>query len=296
MKTCFCKIAMIVLAALLIGAATTNLQAATFSDDNWSSIGSIRNAGPLPRSVGGVDAAATDVFGNLYVGGEFTIAGGVFATNIAKWNGSTWSALGLGIDGEVVALLASGRDLYAAGAFTTAGASAAKNIAKWNGSSWSPLGSGMNGTVLALAVSDGELYAGGFFTTAGGYPANHIAKWNGTCWSPLGSGMNGGVDELAVSGGNLHAGGSFTTAGGKVSAYLARAYLDSPTLSILRSGGDMTLSWPVSFGRFALQQNPDASNPNGWSSANYPLLTNGATASATVPVTPTNQFFRLIGN
>jgi hypothetical protein len=58
----------------------------------------------------------------------------------------------------------------------------------------------------------------------------------------------------------------------------------------------MALSWPVSFERFALQQNPGAANPSSWSPANYPLTTNGATKSAMVPLTPTNQFFRLIGN
>ena len=33
---------------------------------------------------------------NLYAGGCFTTAGGVPANNIAKWNGSAWSALGRG--------------------------------------------------------------------------------------------------------------------------------------------------------------------------------------------------------
>jgi hypothetical protein len=72
--------------------------------------------------------------------------------------------------------------------------------------------------------------------------------------------------------------------------------LERPTLSILRSGANVTLSWPTFYETFALQQNPDAANSNGWSSANYPLTTNGALKSATVPLTPTNQFFRLIGN
>ena len=100
---------------------------------------------------------------DLYAGGYFTTAGGSAANNIAKWDGSSWSALGSGMDDaaySVSALAVSGSDLYAGGGFTTAGGSAANNIAKWNGSSWSALGSGMNGRVYALAVSGSDLYAG----------------------------------------------------------------------------------------------------------------------------------------
>ena len=34
---------------------------------------------------------------NLYAGGSFTTAGGVLATNIAKWDGSSLVGLGLGV-------------------------------------------------------------------------------------------------------------------------------------------------------------------------------------------------------
>ena len=37
---------------------------------------------------------------NLYAGGEFTIAGGVTANYIAKWDGNAWSALGSGMNGS----------------------------------------------------------------------------------------------------------------------------------------------------------------------------------------------------
>src|SRR5262245_32553912 len=107
--------ALAALAALMIGVSHFNLNAATFSDDNWISIGNIRKDAPLPVVSGGVGAVATDSSGNLYVGGDFTIAGGVPATNIAKWNGSMWSALGLGMNGSVNALLAVGNELYAGG-------------------------------------------------------------------------------------------------------------------------------------------------------------------------------------
>jgi len=164
----------------------------------------------------------------LYVGGWFTNAGGSPVTNIAKWDGSSWSALGSGVNSDVSALAISGNELYAGGYFTTAGGSAAYSVAKWNGSNWSALGSGMGGgdgpSVSALAVSGGDLYAAGDFTTADGSTANSIAKWNGSTWSPLGSGMNyQRVYALAVSGSDLlYAGGSFTTAGGSAANHIAQ--------------------------------------------------------------------------
>jgi hypothetical protein len=42
--------------------------------------------------------------GELYIGGDFTNAGGIVVSNIAKWNGTTWSALGTGVNDKVYAL------------------------------------------------------------------------------------------------------------------------------------------------------------------------------------------------
>jgi len=177
---------------------------------------------------------------NLYAGGRFTTAGAVPATNIAKWDGSAWSALGSGMsfypyDAYVNALAVSGTNLYAGGRFTTAGGVSANCIAKWDGNTWSPLGSGTGGStypewndVYALVVSGTDLYAGGaFVATAGVLPANYIAKWNGSAWSALGSGLRNGnypgsVSALAVSGTNLYAGGQFTNAGGLTAHYIAK--------------------------------------------------------------------------
>jgi trimeric autotransporter adhesin len=101
---------------------------------------------------------------NLYAGGFFTTAGGNRATNIAKWDGSSWSALGSGLDGEYVyALAVLGSNLYVGGRFTTAGGRAANYIANWDGTNWTELGTGMNEVVSALVVSGSDLYAGGYF-------------------------------------------------------------------------------------------------------------------------------------
>ena len=106
-------------------------------------------------------------------GGFFTTAGGVSANNIAKWNGSAWSALGSGMNEAVSALAVCGSDLYAGGDFTTAGGVSAKHIAKWNGSAWSPSRFGDERQAsTALASSGTNLYAGGGFTTAGGVSAS----------------------------------------------------------------------------------------------------------------------------
>ena len=87
----------------------------TFSDANWNSMGGIAGAN------GPVYAAVVDGSGNLYIGGRFTTVGDVLATNIAKWNGSSWAALGAEMNGPVRALAVSGNDVYAGGDFTTAG-------------------------------------------------------------------------------------------------------------------------------------------------------------------------------
>ncbi|MGA2749974.1 MAG: hypothetical protein ABSG59_14455, partial [Verrucomicrobiota bacterium] len=188
----------------------------TFSDANWVSMGS------LPGAESPVLAAVTDGSGNLYIGRGSSTIDNTVTNNIAQWNGSTWSPLGSGMNGDVYALAVSGGTLYAGGDFTTAGGNAANYIAQWNGSTWSALGSGMNDQVIALAMSGNTLYAGGTFTNAGGSAANCIAQWNGTRWSALGSGINGYVYALAVSGSTLYAGGLFTTAGGSAANYIAQ--------------------------------------------------------------------------
>ena len=89
---------------------------AQFTDADWVSLGSGID---VNGGVGGLAVSGTA----LYVGGGFTTAGGVPASNIAKWDGATWSALGSGTDRQVQAVAVVGTNLYAGGFFTTAGIS-----------------------------------------------------------------------------------------------------------------------------------------------------------------------------
>ncbi|NOS69149.1 MAG: hypothetical protein HOP33_04385 [Verrucomicrobia bacterium] len=188
----------------------------TFSDADWISMGGIPGANKY------VYAAAVDNVGNLYIGGDFTIIGDVFANGIAKWDGNGWSPLGSGMNDSLRAIAVAGTNLYAGGDFTTAGGIPANFIAKWDGNAWSPLGSGMNDTVRALMLFGNELLVGGTFTTAGGTVANRFAKWNGATWSTLGTGMDDAVNALAVSGATVYAGGQFSLAGGNVAYSIAK--------------------------------------------------------------------------
>jgi len=148
----------------------------------WSALGS--GLGPS-----GIDiySIAIDSVDNVYVGGQFTSAGGISVNNIAKWNSNTnvWSALTSGINFYVISIAIDSVDnVYVGGQFTTAGGVSANNIAKWNPntSTWSALGTGTNTganiNVKTVAIdSVNNVYIGGSFTSAGGVPANYIAKW-----------------------------------------------------------------------------------------------------------------------
>jgi hypothetical protein len=172
-----------------------------------------------------------DYSGNVYVGGGFTTAGGTTVNHIAKWDGSTWAALGAtpgvstgGTDTVYSIAIARSGYVYVGGRFTTAGGVAAANIARWDGSStWAAMGAGCTGGADPIVLSlvhgrDGWLYVGGRYTTAGGVTASNIARTNesGSLWETLGTGLTGGiVARLAINDNNnlIYAGGEFTAAG-----------------------------------------------------------------------------------
>ena len=193
-----------------------------FSDADWVSLGT----GTIPE----VDVMAGDEAGNLYVGGSFNMIGETFANGIAKWDGTSWSPLGLGISASpssgqswgVKAIAVAGEVVYVGGIFTSAGGGTANNIAKWDGTSWTALGDGTDGEVRALLVNGSQVYAGGNFTHAGGLSVSNIARWDGAAWSPLRSGVNGAVYALAAIGTSIYAGGFFSTAGGVTAVSIAR--------------------------------------------------------------------------
>lgn len=217
----------------------------------WSALGSGTNSS--------IHSLAVLPGGDLIVGGNFTNAGGVPATYIARYNPSTggWSPLGFGTIGSVRALaVLPGGDVIAGGSFVTAGRVTANNIARYNPSTnvWSTLGSGVGGSVNALAVlpggvggaggAEGGVIVGGIFATAGGVTVNCIARYNPStgAWSALGSGTDGAVRALAVlPDGDVIVGGYFTTAGGVAASNIARYNPTTGVWSTLGRGTGITV-------------------------------------------------------
>ncbi len=186
----------------------------------------------------------------LFVTGTFTHAGGTAANRIARWNGTSFSALGSGLggsgglnqlQGETLCVHddGAGAALYVGGHFTQAGGVSAKNVARWDGTSWTALGTGAGDApgetwVHALcsydAGSGAELYAGGYYFSAGGQSATCIARWDGSAWHALPNVIVGSnpptVYALAVhddgSGPALYAGGVWNTVNGVTSYNIAR--------------------------------------------------------------------------
>ena len=163
----------------------------------------------------------------VFVGGEFTSAGGVTATNVARWDGTNWSVMGGGFsDGAIWDLETVGNDLYAAGFFTNVAGLNATHVARWDGNQWFALPAGpTNGYVLGLATFAGSLYVGGTFTsvvTPQGVQPCGVARWDGTAWSAVGLPFNGPVWALRWHQGQLFVGGEFTPSVNQPGRYIAR--------------------------------------------------------------------------
>ncbi len=116
------------------GVPATNIARFDPQTQAWSPLGSGLNSQSLAMLSHDDAGAGSD---SLFVGGSFTNAGGSGANYITKWDGATWSPLGIGVNGEVRALAqyddgqGGGPALYVGGAFTTAGGRSANRVARW---------------------------------------------------------------------------------------------------------------------------------------------------------------------
>ena len=118
--------------------AAGKAQIAFFNGQSWTMLG---QGMTMPTSPAYVNALETFDDGNgarLYAAGDFMMADGHTANHIAKWDGTTWTALGkgLGIGSFAQASMTAfndghGSSLFVGGSFVSAGGIDSNKIAKW---------------------------------------------------------------------------------------------------------------------------------------------------------------------
>jgi hypothetical protein len=174
----------------------------------------------------------------LYIAGFFRRAGALDAMNIARWNGTSWSALGSGLTSpapfsqQINALAVfddgGGPQLYAGGYVHDAGGVPVLNLARWNGTAWSAVGAGSATGVNGLAVfDDGTGQGSALYASA----PDRILRWNGTSLDTVALDStlpNDDVQSLAAlpasasAPAELWAVGTFNSLGGVASVSVAR--------------------------------------------------------------------------
>ncbi len=231
------------------GYEASNVAMMRLSDDRWMSLGPSIN-GSSGKVVVGPTPAKRDPYGlrtlavsgeNVYVGGNFSTAGGVPSRSIARWDGAAWHPLGDGVGrpvddvtlflqpDHVNAIALMGSDLFAGGSFTVAGGVPVSGIARFNGGAWSAMESTSSPTfsgVTSMATLGTDLYVAGVdpgsdLETG---PHGRVARWTGNGFEVIGD-FSDSVHVIAAVDGKLYAGGAFgaisTPGGGVTVSYLA---------------------------------------------------------------------------
>ena len=187
----------------------------------WSRDFVFRGAAGAP----GAGIRRVEVVGDtIYAAGYFTHVSGTPAKNVARWDGTSWSALGEGVAQYVTALAwdedadrlyASGFHVEGGGEGPGLGVVTGTPIRAWDGAAWSDFArvDGSRARVHVIrTLSDGRIAVGGEFETIDGVDAVGFALWDGASWSTLGTEIELGDSVHAIheaDDGGLCLGGGF---------------------------------------------------------------------------------------
>ncbi len=188
---------------------------ALYAAGRFTSIDGIPNTGLVARwngtswsTVGGGLFSTSSLFGleamtvfndgtgaALYVAGYAFNRTGLPVCNVAKWNGTTWSAVGGQIGtGRITSIAGfddgSGPKLYIGGTAMPQ----INYIARWEQNAWTPVGGGVTGagippsnfpSVFGMGVINNKLYVAGNFAEVNAAPAAGLAAWTScpTCYA-----------------------------------------------------------------------------------------------------------------
>lgn len=175
---------------LVVSGQFSNMPNSAIFWARWN--GTSWNAFPVTPNAYGASLAA-DSSGNLYAAGSFngTNPTTVAISNVAKWDGSSWTNMGANSTGiaGVPKQLHMRSNVLTAGiqGYTVNGFNYIEfgTVQRWNGSTWDTLGGNFDKGVLALAsLPSGDMLAGGAFTLNGATPVTRLARWGVPVFAP----------------------------------------------------------------------------------------------------------------
>ncbi|MCU0862754.1 MAG: hypothetical protein MUC36_03090 [Planctomycetes bacterium] len=217
--------------------ATGGLLLASSTISRWDGI-SLQSLGtpPLFLSIHAILIASN---GNVVVCGQHS---GAMVSNVAMWNGSTWTQLGTAVQVVPRALqeLPNGDILVAGTRQVTVNSIP---IARWNGTAWTTVATIRSGLTPPLeeglhtlcSLANGDLIAAGNFIAVEDVGAQSAAVLAGGTWRPLQTGIDGAVHVVrAVPNGQLYVGGNFLNFGGVGARHVA--WFDGSSWQALGAG------------------------------------------------------------
>jgi len=187
------RVSTVFTAATLCLLLAAGRSAAIDGDEGWSDqFGDADLVGYPLTSVG-------DAY-QLILGGSFSVIDNVDAMNVARFDGTHWSAMGEGFDGRVESLIFHHGDPIACGPFLASGNAFVSHVARWDGSHWLPIGDGVSDAGGGLAEYAGALHCGRF-------------RWNGARWIELDL-PSGSIRDMIALDDGLYFCGTFADSAG----------------------------------------------------------------------------------
>lgn len=192
------------------------------------------------NSASSTRAALAVYQGELIAVGSWTTINGQSIRSAARFDGTTWSAIGAGLTvGSAQSASVIGGALYIGGSFTLANPAATCSAARWDGSAWTKYGptgilpiaiADRAGTPIVLAPSCSD----GCSTNADSVFQLQSGQW----LAPATDGPKGDVRALATVGGSIVAVGQFAcaSAGPMLGARCDIATLDDSNWKALTAG------------------------------------------------------------
>lgn len=179
----------------LVVVCDSNMALNRWNGTAWQRVGTGWFTTQNVTSSGEVRALACAADGRVFSGGDFLLASGVLAANVAFWNGSDWQPMGRGISpaGYVQSICTTpSGDVYVGGYFHGVGGTRADLLAKRSGNQWVSVGGTWgfhesNRRIDSIASTAGsELIVGGYFRAVGaGVLSEGIARWTGSQWQDI---------------------------------------------------------------------------------------------------------------